>query len=200
MILFACLFASLVVSTSPPEPEPPGSHLWIVNELYSSPDGTIQFVELWECCGSSIETEMGGKDVFSLGHSFTFPNNLTGDTAYRYLLLGTAAYAALPRAPPPDYIIRSGFFSVQADTVRWHNYPSATLSYSAGQLPIDGVHSLNHDHTTGTNSPTNWAGQSGSVSLVSVPALPLPWLIALCAGALRGGWFLLRVRPGNASV
>src|SRR6185503_13176295 len=143
-------------------------------------------------CGSSIEVQMGGKDVFSLSHSFTFPSNLTGDTAYRYLLLGTAAYAALPGAPAPDYIIPSGFFSTTSDTVRWHIYPNATLSFSSGQLPTDGTHSLNNDHTIGTNSPTNWAGQTGSVHLAGVPALPLEWLAVLCAGAVIGGWLVLR--------
>jgi hypothetical protein len=192
MTLVACFLASLVAGTIPPEPV--GSHLWIVNELYSSPDRTVQFVELWECCGSSIEVQMAGKDVFSLSHSFTFPSNLTGDTAYRYLLLGTAAFAALPGAPTPDYIIPSGFFATQSDTLRWHIYNNATLSFSAGQLPLDGVNSLNHDGTTGVNSPTNYAGQSGSVRLVSVPALPLPWLIALVASTLLGGWLVLRRR------
>jgi len=200
MTLAHCLLASLVAWNSAPEPAPPGSHLWIVNELYSSPDGTVQFVELWECCGSSIETQMAGKDVFSLGYSFTFPSNLTGDTAYRYLLLGTTAYAALPGAPAPDYIIPSGFFSTTNDTVRWHIYPGATLAFSAGQLPTDGVLSLNFDHTTSTNSPTNYAGQSGSVRLVSVPALPVSWLIVLVASALLLGWLVLRRDPGTAGL
>jgi hypothetical protein len=190
MTLVSCLLASFAAWTS--APAEPNSHLWIVNEIYSSPDGTVQFVELWECCGSSIETQMSGKPVFSLAQSFTFPNNLTGDTAYRYLLLGTAAYAALPGAPAPDYLIPSGFFSTTSDTVRWHIYPAATLSYGPGQLPLDGVNSLNHDGTTGVNSPTNYAGQSGSVRLVSVPALPIHWLFALLAGTLLAGWLVLR--------
>lgn len=82
--------------------------------------------------------------------------------------------------------------------MRWHIYPGATLAFSAGQLPLDGVLSLNHDHTTGVNSPTNWAGQSGSVSLVGVPALPVGWMIALVASALLGGWLVLRRRPASA--
>jgi len=192
MTLVACLLASLLAAHATPEPEPPGSHLWIVNELYSSPDGTVQFVELWECCGSSIETQMAGKPVFSSASTFTFPSNLVGDTAYRYLLLGTAGYAALPGAPAPDYIIPAGFFSTTADSVHWHIYPGATLTFSAGQLPLDGVNSLNFDHTTGVNSPTNWAGQTGSVALVGVPALPKGWLVALVAGAALFGWLVLR--------
>ena len=201
MTLVGCLLASLVAWSSTPASEPPGSHLWIVNELYSSPDGSVQFVELWECCGSSIETQMAGKPVFSLSSSFTFPENLTGDTAYRYLLLGTAAYAALPGAPPPDYIIPSGFFSTTSDTVRWHIYPSATLTYTNGELPLDGTLSLNFDHTTASNSPTNYAGQTGTVQLVSVPAMPVKWMVVLVAGALLGAWLVLRrPLPGHAGL
>ena len=186
-------------SSAAPAAEPPGSHLWIVNELYSSPDGQVQFVEQWECCGSSIEIFMQGKDVFSLSHSFTFPEDLTGNTAHRYLLLGTAGYAALPGAPPPDYIIPNGFFSTQGDTVRWHIYPNATLAYGPGDLPLDGVLSLNYDGSTGVNSPTNYAGQSGSVRLVSVPALPIGWMVALVVGALAAGAWVLRPRQRFAA-
>lgn len=197
--LLALLVAWCPTRSSTPAPEPPGSHLWIVNELYSDPDGTVQFIELWECCGSTIETQMAGKDVFSLGHSFTFPSNLTGDTSHRYLLLGTTAFAALPGAPTPDHIIPSGFFSTLGDTLRWHVYPNATLTFGPGQLPLDGLHSLNYDGTTGTNSPTNYAGQSGSVQIATVPALPLHWLLALLASALLGGWLVLRRRTVSAS-
>jgi hypothetical protein len=206
MTLAGCLLASLAAWSSPwnpaAEPGPPlNSHLWIINELYSNADGTVQFVELWECCGSSIETWMAGKDVFSNTKTFVFPSNLVGDTAYRYLLLGTTTYAAMSGATPPDYIIPNNFFSTTSDSVRWHVYPAATLSFTAGQLPLDGVHSLNYDGTTGVNSPTNWAGITGTVSLVSVPALSVGWLVTLVAGALLGGWIVLRCRSaGNAGV
>ena len=177
------------------EPEPPNSHLWIVNELFSSADGTVQFLELWECCGSSIETQMTGKPVFSLTHSFPFPDDLVGDTSHRYLLLGTAAYAALPGAAAPDYLIPSNFFSTVSDTVRWHIYPAATLSYTSGQLPLDGFRSLNHNHSIGINSPTNWNGETGFVTLSgNVPAFPVAWLVVLVGAALGIGAWLLRAQ------
>jgi len=194
MTLAHCLLAALAAWSSAPEPEPLCSHLWIVNELFSSPDGQVQFIELWECCGSTIETQLAGKDVFSLSHSFVFPSDITGNTAHRHLLLATATFAALPGAPTPDQIIPPNFFAVTGDTVRWYVYPNATVSFSGGQIPLDGVHSLNHDLTTGINSPTNYAGQSGSVSLVSVPAVPPAWVSLLVVGALLLGWLVLRGR------
>ena len=198
MTLAHCLLATLAAWSPGPEPEPPCSHLWIVNELFSDPDGLFQFIELWECCGSPIETQIGGLNVFSLSHSFVFPSDITGNTAHRFLLLATANFAALPGAPTPDHIIPPNFFSVTSDTVRWYIYPNATVSFGPGQLPLDGVHSLNHDLTTGVNSPTNYAGQSGSVNLASVPALPLSWLGSLVVGALLVGWLVLRVRPAGS--
>jgi hypothetical protein len=190
----ACLLASLVAWNFAPAPAPVNSHLWIVNEIYSNLDGTIQFVELWECCGSTIETQMSGKSLFvTSGPTFTFPNDLTGNTAHRFLLLGNAGYAALPGAPAPDFVLPDRFFASQGDTIRWWIYPNATLAFTANQLPVDGIHSLNHDHTTGINSPTNYAGQSGSVSFVaSVPALPRGALIGLVAGAVLVGALVLR--------
>jgi hypothetical protein len=215
-MLVATLLASLALSHATPEPAcsepacsepahpqpvPPASHLWVVNELYSDPSGTIQFVELWECCGSTIETQMQGKSVTSdaTGKAFTFPVDLTGNTAHRFLLLGTAGYAALPGAPAPDFIVPDGFVALDADTVRWYAYPNAPMAFTSGQLPTDGVNSLHRGSGAGVNSPTNYAGVSGSISLGSVPALSLPWLGVLgVALGLVGAWALRRVGPARA--
>ena len=40
-------------------------------------------------------------------------------TSDKYLLLGTAAFAALPGAPAPDYIIVDNFFDTVEDTI-WY--------------------------------------------------------------------------------
>jgi hypothetical protein len=193
MTLIGCLLTTLLASSPAPAP---ASHLWIVNELFSNVDGTIQFIELHECCGSATETQLSGKNVFSQSHSYTFSSNLTGNTAHRYLLLATAGFAALSGAPTPDYIIPDNFFSINGDSLRWFVYPNATVSFTAGQLPLDGVSSLNHDLTTGVNSPTNWAGQSGSIAVTGAPALPLTWLVTLVAGAALVGWLTLRRTGG----
>jgi hypothetical protein len=191
-MLLATLLAAFL--SPAPAPEPPNSHLWVINEIFSSPDGTIQFIEMLECCGSTIETQMNGKSVTSqtTGNSFTFPQNLTGNTAHRHLLLATAGFAALSGAPAPDFILPDNFFSINGDTLRWFIYANATLTFTVGQLPLDGQLSLNRNGTTGVNSPTNYAGQSGSVSIVGVPAMPTRWLAALVGGAVVLGWMLLR--------
>lgn len=151
-----------------------GSHLWKINELFSNADGSVQFIELKECCGSAIETAIGGKIVISLGTSnvFTFPSNLVGPTTNRYLLLATASFASLPGAPAPDYLLPTApFFVINGDTIRWspiNNYDNFT--WGAGALPTNGTSSIRitnyttHTFVTETNTPTNYAGQTGTVN------------------------------------
>lgn len=169
-----------------------GSHLWRFSEVFSNEDGSIQFVELHECCGSNIEILVGDKWVSSdaTGLSYVFPENLVGLTANKYLLLGTAGYAAIPGAPTPDYIIPDNFFSLDGDTLRYWTYPDATMTWASGEVPTDGVMSLNGDGSTGTNSPTNFAGETGSVVIVpdiptvSTWGLVVTLLIMCCVGTV----------------
>ncbi len=138
MTIASMLIASLISGPLSPAPAAPapGSHLWVVNELFSNPDGTIQFIEMWECCGSTYENNLSGKSLFSdaTGNSYTFPSDVPGNTSHRYVLLGTAAFAALPGAPAPDFIIPDAFFSTTGDTIRWHIYSAATMSFGPGEL------------------------------------------------------------------
>ena len=153
-----------------------GSHSWRINEIFSNADGTVQFIELKECCGFPNEIFIGNKFVSSqaTGNMFTFPGNLPpGSTANKHLLLATSAFAALPGAPRPDYIIPAGFFSVNMDTITYWFYTPATLTFGPGELPTDCITSL-HDggagpNFTGPNSPTNFAGATGSINACPCP-------------------------------
>ncbi len=141
-----------------------GAHTWDVNEVFSNADGTIQFVELREANGTSGEIFLAGLMVSSVmtGNSFTIPSNLTPPSTNRHLLFATAAFAALPGAPTPDYIFPAGsvpFFAIFGDTVQYAFYDSFTF----GPVPTDGVMSMNDGGVIAANSPTNYAGQTGSV-------------------------------------
>ena len=151
-----------------------GVHLWRVKEIFSNSDGTVQFIELATCCGSTGEIFTGGQAVSSNSHTFTFPGNLSGSTLNKHILLATSGFAALPGAPTPDHIIADNFFSTGGDTISFSVYD--TMVFGAGQLPIDGTHSLNKDPNdetdtafTATNSPTNFNDASGSVNASSSP-------------------------------
>ena len=162
-IATACLGAFLCAS-----PVDAGSHLWDLSEVYSNADGTIQFIELHQPTSACCETNMSGKWVRSIstGNQFDIPANLTGNTAFQYLLLGTAGFAALPGAPTPDYIIPDNFFATTGDTIDLFVYDSITMP--GATLPTDGVMSYNKDPGTGmwsvgSNSPANYAGGTGMV-------------------------------------
>lgn len=147
-----------------------GSHLWVINEVFSNADGTIQFVEMKECCGAPNEIFLVGKWVSSdtTGMMYDFTENLPpNSTADKFLLLATVGFTLLPGAPTPDYIIPDNFFSIDADVIRYWTYPNAPLEFALGELPTDGILSLNQDGTTAINSPTNFADETGSVILVS---------------------------------
>ena len=156
------------------------SHLWIVNEVYSNADGSIQFIELFNP-GDAGETFIDNHTVksFTTGHLYTIcpavaeECNLPEDSALnKYLLFATPGFAFLPGAPTPDYTFPAGnFFSLDHDTIQWHVYTTSQLIFTPGQLPLDGVHSLRKNGASlvvDVASPTNFAGSSWSAP----PAVP----------------------------
>ena len=151
-----------------------GVHLWRVKEIFSNADGTIQFIEIATCCGSTSEIFLSGQILRSNTQSFTFPSNVSGTTLNKHYLLATRGFTALAGAPTPDQTIADKFFSTAGDTISFGTYD--TMVFAAGALPTDGTHSLNKDpndafdtNFVGLNSPTNFADQTGTVSVVTGP-------------------------------
>lgn len=149
-----------------------GVHLWRIDEIFSNPSGTVQFIELGTCCGSTGEIFTSGHPVRSNANTFTFPGNQSGSTLNKHLLLATDGYAAIPGAPPRDYAIPANFFSVNGDSISFDIYD--VLTFAAGVLPTNGTTSLNKDpgdtiKYQAPNSPTNYAGQTGSITVTNGP-------------------------------
>ena len=182
---FAVALAALA-----PRPAAAFGHLWEFTELYSNADGTVQFIEMHS--DTSNENLLGIMFIRSTngGQEFHFPTNLAGDTMNRRILIATSAFAAQPGAVTPDYIMPDGFLRPGGDKLTlWSEagasggpYPGApelawdSYTYSAGLLPLDGTSSINRNHaaiTIAQNSPTNFAGESGSVTPVPEPATAL---------------------------
>ena len=138
-------------------------HTWKVNEVFSTADGSIQFIELRECCGGALETGVNGQSITSIatGNVFTFSSNLTAPTSNKHILLATTAFAALPGAPTPDHIIPANFFSLTGETLQYWIYDAWAIT--AGTVPIDCVNSLDRNSGVGVNSPTNYAGATGQI-------------------------------------
>lgn len=147
-------------------------HLWVINEVYSNGDGTVQFIELTTTFGGqqfltghAISTTQGGP--FNL---FTFPSDLPGDTANKKFLIGTTGYAALPGVPTPDYVVPNGFVFTSNVTINFAGANSVTLA----SVPTNGTLSADRNGATATNSPTNFAGATGTVVLTNPGSKPSP--------------------------
>jgi len=146
-------------------------HTFQISELYSSPDGNIQFVELHEFLGLNGEEFLGGHALTSrqgtTTRTYTFPTNLPdGNTASKRVLIATAGFAALGIVTP-DYVVPTPFLFPGGGTIDYAgvdiiNYPP---------LPTDGVSSLDRTGAVGINSPTNYAGQTGSIGPPAPPAV-----------------------------
>lgn len=153
-----------------------GSHTWDVNEVFSDVTGQIQFIELREANGTPNEVGVPGHTMTSNTKNFVISGSpLASPTSNKLFLMGTAAFAALPGAPTPDAIIPAGvlpfFFSTGGDTVSYTPWDSIAF----GTVPTDGTTSLNRSGSvmvSGVNSPTNYAGVSGSVNAAPPPSVP----------------------------
>ncbi|MGH7139348.1 MAG: hypothetical protein ACREHD_26685, partial [Pirellulales bacterium] len=141
-------------------------HLWKMDEVFSSADGKVQFIEMHDPANG--ENHTGGHFISSNENTFTFPADLpSSNTAEHHFLIATADYAALPGAVTPDYIIPDNFFKPSGDTFDYADVDSFT--FTAGQVPTDGTMSLFRDVntfalSTGPNSETDLAGNSGSIT------------------------------------
>jgi hypothetical protein len=158
-------------------------HLWVINEVFSCRNGSIQFIELFTTFNGQQElddhqlrarnTDLTQTKLFSFGVKSGAP------TANKYLLLATANFGALPGGVTPDYVISSTFvFTNGGDLAIIPSPPAPAFAYAPGALPLNGLHSLGADGTTvAVNSPRNFAGQQGSVicpgALSSFIYLPL---------------------------
>ena len=157
--MIAAFFVALACF-SPTAQVQAGFHLWEINEVFTNPSGSVQFVELFDSFAS--ENFISSSFVTSNAKSFDIPSDLVGNTANKTFLLATAGFGALPGGVTPDFVIPPNFFSLSGDTITFTG-SGDTLTFTGAQLPKNGVLSLNANLSTGTNTPKNFAGQEGSV-------------------------------------
>lgn len=163
-------------------------HEWRMEEIYSNSTGTIQFIEL-EQAPFQFDDErfVGGQSLTesALGHSYVFPANLpAAPTAGSHFLVATPGYAALSGVPTADYVLPlNTWFKVAGDTLTFATFVD-NLTFTGAQLPVDGSLSLKRAYgasvfTTSANSPTNFAGATGTVPGGTTPE---PTTLAVLAG------------------
>jgi hypothetical protein len=158
-------------------------HLFRINEIYSSADGTIQFVEIRESTGSDFESFWQGQTLMSnLGstvRTFTFPSNLPStQTASRSVLIATPGFAAAAGVTP-DFVVPAPFLFPGGGTINYAGVDTVTY----GPLPTDGTSSIDRNGARATATPTNFAGQSGSLA----PAPPPPAPVSQAVPSLADG-------------
>jgi hypothetical protein len=157
-----------------------GHHLWDFTEMYSSPDGEAQFVELFTA--DNNEQGIGPFSVTSTTHTLNFVTNLsTAATANTWVLIATSNFGTFPGGVTPDYIVPANFFPTGGGTL---NYASGTDVWNYGAVPTDGINSLQRNGSTAVNSPRNFAGASGSVNLAAGVPMFQTWGLIVLVGAL----------------
>ena len=185
-----CVLALLAALALRAAPADAASHLWRFSEFFSSPDRSVQFIEMQEIGGSNNETNIDGHwyatNGYNQDHSQLLGSDLPFGTANKKFLVGTESYAQLPGVPAPDYVLPDGFLEPDGDTVVWWFYQTMTIP--PGVMPSDGTLSISVDQpasptgfVVGVNSPTNFAGETGTVVLPApVPSFSA-WAMALSA-------------------
>ena len=181
----AVLVAALVLPAFSPRAQA-AFHLWNLSEIYSNSSGSLQFIEL--SCAVGGQTVLVGQtvNVSNVGatqtNTIALPSNVSGSTAGKTYLIGTAGIQAAG-APAPDVIVPNGFLFAAGGSINFFGTNSG--AYTA--IPTNG--SLARIWTGGDalNSPMNYAGQSGTI------VIPEPATLGIAAAAC-----LLRRRRGAA--
>ena len=145
-------------------------HLFRIDQVYSSADSSVQYVILRESAGANGENFLLGhqietKALDGTAKQFTFPSNLpSSNTAGRRVLIATSSFAAL-HVVTPDYIVPDGFIPRGGGKL---DYANGTDEINYPALPTDGATALDRNGNPVVATPTNFAGQSAT--LTAAPA------------------------------
>jgi hypothetical protein len=161
-------------------------HLWQVKEVFTNVSGSVQFVEMFD--SFSGETLVNGATLTANSDgnikTFKFPGNLSNPTPGS-LLIATTGFGSLPGGVTPDFTFdqsttpfTGSFFNPNATSITftYSGIPPDSMTITGTALPKDGIRSLTDagavgsppgtpNISSGTNSPTNLLGNSGSVNL-----------------------------------
>ena len=141
-------------------------HLWNIREVYTDASGTRQFIEFFTA--SSGQQFVGGKSITvssgGTNHTFNISGNLPGDSANHAFLIATAG-AQSSGAPTPNYTLPDNFLFAGGGTISFFGANSG--AYTA--LPTDGINSRTWGDGNAVNSPQNFAGQTGTITVPSSP-------------------------------
>jgi hypothetical protein len=126
-------------------------HTFVIEEIFSNADGTIQYVVLHESLGFNGESFLSGNAFTATNgmttNTYVFNRDLPGGemgggygmpmpspTAHARVLIATQGFAALGLVTP-DYVIPNGFIPLANGTINYAGVDQ--VSYTA--LPTDGT-------------------------------------------------------------
>ena len=184
-----CALVALAVAWSICSVSEAAFHDWRIKEIFTNHDGTVQFIEFFTPSsgqnvlnGHTIEATSDGNLV-----TYTIPNqSLSGSTQNKHFLLATSGFGALAGGVTPDYVtapLPSNFLNPNAASITINFAHGFDVTTFAGSLlPKDGVNSLTDtvlstvgdtdNFVVGVNTPTNFAGVTGSVNLGGGTPIP----------------------------
>jgi hypothetical protein len=156
-------------------------HQWRFGEIFSSADGTVQFIELINPTIATGETVSINAEIrTNSGNVYDFSANISGNTANKRLLIATNDFELIPGSVVPNFAAAAGlvadFFDPAGDTLRLFqpNFGEFTsVSWTgATAVPTDNLFSRTFSTACVTcttngiaaNSPTNFAGAAGSIN------------------------------------
>jgi hypothetical protein len=169
---FAWSVCALALVTSPSQA---AFHLWQIVEVYSSSDGTVQFIELLS--GGPSENQDGGAEIRTdSGKVFPLTGDITGNTSGDRLLFATEGFYALPGAPvmsatQPLYELPEDFFDPMNDRIRlfsplFQEFHFRTIN-ATNPIPTDNVFSRVYSGATtniAANTPQARDTTAGSIN------------------------------------
>ena len=139
-----------------------------IEEIYSSADGTVQYVVLHEAVGANGLQALRGATLTSTHSGFAkvyrFTNDLPSSlTADRRVLLASRGFAALTLIVP-DYVLPDQFLATDAAVLDF----AGTDQVAYPSLPIDGANALGRSGAITPNSATNFAGDTAVAPVLPV--------------------------------
>lgn len=139
-------------------------HLFVIEQVYSNADGSIQFIVFHQTPASNGEDLWKTHELASIHDgatsTFVFPNNLTSSfTKGKRVLVATQGFAALGIVAP-DFVIPNGFVGTGSGNLQC----CSGVTFGWGALPTDGVTAINQFGAPTPNLATNFAGATGSVT------------------------------------
>ena len=157
---------------------PAADHAFQIDEVYSNPDGSIQFIRLHEPNGQSGQDQLAGQTLTVTGggrtHTFTFPSNLPHpNSAYHYVLIATQGYLSAPGWAPeyalvtPDYVVPDRFLPTENGTIDYAGIDQ--MPYPA--LPTDGFSAVYRSGAVRDNVVQDYGGVSATLQVVPVYAI-----------------------------